>query len=1234
MAILQWNIRGLNPNYTSGLTPLLESTNPSIICLQETKLPTDYSNIPGTTIPGYTSLHYIFTGGDKACGGTSIYIKSNILHRSIPLITPLQAIACRVTLDKPTTICSIYLPPDSTPHINDLHNLIEQLPTPFYILGDFNAHNPLWDPNTTENQKGKIIEDLLSKSNICILNNTSPTHLDIRTGKTSIIDLTLCSPDLVPNSQFSTIKDLHHSDHYPIYIKPDIPLAQSLPERFNFKKADWKGFSTECQNKLNNSQTPNFEKFHETLLTISEMYIPKTSPKPRKNKPWFNEDCRLAVKKKKEALRKFLSHISDENLNKFKMARAQARRVIRESKRNSFKKYASKISSKTPISKVFRMIKKFKGTLKEPIQHIKSTNNIAETNKSVADEIASAISKNSSTENYSNEFKKQKKISEKEHLNFSSVETEAYNSDFSLDELVDSINDLSDTAPGPDEIHNKIIQNLPKESQLLLLEIFNNIWNTQTFPDAWRLATIIPIPKPGKDHSNPSNYRPIALTNCLCKLMEKLINKRLSWFLETNNLLSPLQSGFRKNRSTMDHLVRLETFIRKAFANGEHLSAVFFDLEKAFDTTWKFGIMKDLHDLNLRGNLPKFIENFLKNRSFQVKVGSTLSDPYTQEEGVPQGSILSPLLFEIKINSITKKLKADINSSLYVDDFLICYKSKGKIESIDRQLQQQLKQLEQWANLNGFKFSPTKTVAVHFCRKTSCVKQHELKLYGKRLPVKNETRFLGVIFDRKLSFLPHIKDLKIRCKTALNALKIFASPEWGGDTDTLLHLYRSLIRSKLDYASPIYGSARPSYLKILDPIQNQGLRLSLGAYKTSPIPSLQAEAYEPPLHIRRTQLSLQYAIKLSTNPSNPAYKTVFEIEDYTKEKFAKCPNEIKPFGLRIEEDLAELNFTKNSTNNFMFSNIPFWQLCPPKINLTLTKFKKEESNPKTFKKEYKKLLQTYPSHETIFTDGSKTNNAVGLAAVHITETEEIQITQRLPIDASIFSAEIGALQEALTLIKSSPETHFLILSDSLSCLKALKQLNPLDTRILCLKLHIHLLIQKGKDLVFAWIPSHTGIAGNELADSLAKEALNLQIDTNKTPKLPYTDFRPKVKDHTLSLWKAEWKKETNNKLFNIKPKLKPRIPSHLPRRENVTITRLKIGHTKLTHQHLLLREDAPVCVGCDSPLTVKHILLECTDFSEARAKYYKSKNLKTLFDTIEPQKIINFISEIGLLKQI
>ena len=224
-----------------------------------------------------------------------------------------------------------------------------------------------------------------------------------------------------------------------------------------------------------------------------------------------------------------------------------------------------------------------------------------------------------------------------------------------------------------------MLKHLPENSLLTLLYIFNTFWTTGVFPESLRLATVIPIPKPGKDHAEPTNYRPIALTSCLCKTLERMINKRLIWYLESNNLISPIQSGFRSERSTNDHLIRLETFIRDAFVNREHVVSVFFDLEKAYDTTWRYGIMKDLHDLGLKGRLPIFIQSFLEDRTMQVCVGSTLSDLYDlydQEQGVPQGSILSTTLFNIKINNIVTCLDNKTDGSLFVDDFGICFRSK------------------------------------------------------------------------------------------------------------------------------------------------------------------------------------------------------------------------------------------------------------------------------------------------------------------------------------------------------------------------------------------------------------------------------------------------------------------------------------------------------------------------------------------------------------------------------
>ena len=136
-----------------------------------------------------------------------------------------------------------------------------------------------------------------------------------------------------------------------------------------------------------------------------------------------------------------------------------------------------------------------------------------------------------------------------------------------------------------------------------------------------------------------------------------------------------MQTGFRKRKGTIDHLIRLETFIREAFIRKQHLTAVFFDLEKAYDTTWKYGILQDLYNLGLRGRLPMFIKNFLFERTFRVHMGSTFSNSQHQKEGVSQGSILSVTLFSIKINNIVKCLTPSIDCDLYIDDFVICYRA-------------------------------------------------------------------------------------------------------------------------------------------------------------------------------------------------------------------------------------------------------------------------------------------------------------------------------------------------------------------------------------------------------------------------------------------------------------------------------------------------------------------------------------------------------------------------------
>ena len=268
---------------------------------------------------------------------------------------------------------------------------------------------------------------------------------------------------------------------------------------------------------------------------------------------------------------------------------------------------------------------------------------------------------------------------------------------------------------------------------------------------------------------------------------------------------------------------------------------------------------------------------------------------------VPQGSILTVTLFSAKINSITQCLKPGVDCSLYVDDFHICYRSSN-MSIIERQLQLCLNKLQQWATDNGFRFSKTKTLCMHICQKRGLQLDPQHFLDKSPIPVGEETKFLGVMFNRRLSFIPHLKYVKNKALKALNIINVIGNTEWGADRKVMLRLYRSLIRSKLDYGCIVYGSARKSSLQMLDPIHNQGLRLCLGAFRTSPVESLYGDAHEPSLGARCTKLSLQ---EIKSLPNHPAHNAVFD-NIYMK-LFDARPSVIPTFGLRMMVFLTASN---------------------------------------------------------------------------------------------------------------------------------------------------------------------------------------------------------------------------------------------------------------------------------------------------------------------------------------
>ena len=226
---------------------------------------------------------------------------------------------------------------------------------------------------------------------------------------------------------------------------------------------------------------------------------------------------------------------------------------------------------------------------------------------------------------------------------------------------------------------------------------------------------------------------------------------------------------------------------------------------------------------------------------------------------------------------------------------------------------------------------------------------------------------------------------------------------------------------------------------------------------------------------------------------------------------------------------------------------------------------------------------------------------------------------RLPDNASIFSAEIKAIDLALDHIEQSRNTDFVIFSDSLSVLQSLHNCHVENPLLLDVLLK-HNDLAELNNIVFCWLPSHVGIEGKEKADIAAKSALTLNISGLK---IPFTDFKPCINTFRHNKWQMSWNAAVFNKLHSIKPSLGDWQSScRIDRKEEVTLARLRIGHTFITHSFLLKGEDWPLCIPCQEPFSVKHFLLDCTDFRITRLRFFRVNSLKELFDTVEPVRIL------------
>ena len=263
-----------------------------------------------------------------------------------------------------------------------------------------------------------------------------------------------------------------------------------------------------------------------------------------------------------------------------------------------------------------------------------------------------------------------------------------------------------------------------------------------------------------------------------------------------------------------------------------------------------------------------------------------------------------------------------------------------------------------------------------------------------------------------------------------------------------------------------------------------------------------------------------------------------------------------------------------------------------------------------------------------YTDGSKDEEKVGCAAAKYDDCKKM----RIPDGSSVFTAEAKAIDLALDFVNTCTYTgKFVIFSDSLSVLQALNRTSSKNSQIQHLLLKHHE-ISSSKTVIYCWIPSHIGIYGNEKVDKNAKESLNLEVTDFK---IPFNNFKPFINKYVCDKWQTLWNKTPFNKLKEIEPIVNHhRFVPKLSRREEIVLARLRIGHTRLIHSCLLKREERPYCIGCDTPFTVRHFLLDCADFNRERHFLFQVNNLKDLFKDVSVENILSFLKNIDIFNKI
>jgi hypothetical protein len=892
LKVLSWNCRSLQGKLME-LKEFLKNNFHHLILLQETWLNSKVI----IQIPQYVAVRKDRASSSRCPhGGVLIFVHETLRFRATNFtqLENSEANFIRLFLDnREIVVGSFYCSPLTSANLRiaDYKKLFSRN-GPFVIAGDFNAKDTSWN-NEKYDKCGKSLRKIC-RDNLCEVGFTDHPTMIPSVGKLSFLDLVI-SKGVAGISKPKTLNDFS-SDHFPISF--EISSNLSLPADVlvpNYAKANWKSFRGKVTQRLEPSQSPLLSPsdidaavslFTATVMEASEQATPLKNRYQFRHK--FSPQV-LALIKDRNFVRK--------HVNRYPHLRSEVNRLNREIKLaitlSSRFQWNDKIAAlETKDNSLFAFAKnlKRKNSRAPPLQ-VPNPNWSPQKNDEETEHIF-LYNETEKCEILAENFQKAHRIDMNDTCHSPAIQSSidfitSAAVDFpeieeiTPDELKLEISRLkTKKAPGADGMPSIVIKNFPPAAIRFLADILNACLRIGFFPSAWKIGKIFPIAKPGKDSSSPGNYRPITLLPIVGKIFEKTILSRFLEFVEDNQILRDQQFGFRARHSTTQQIMRIVETVSLRFNENKSTAMTLLDIEKAFDSVWHEALLHKIHSYGFPMYIVKIISSFLTNRHSFVAIGKASSFSYAVTAGTPQGSPMSPPLFNIFMNSIPVPRHCKI--AIYADDTALISSVKNyDIRTLVKRMELGLTEIESEFVSWKIRLNSLKTESILFTKSLIMQREqenHKISFSGKTLEWLPWVKYLGVVLDSKLLLNKNIENNVVKAGRAMKILFPLLKKNSCLPLKPKLTLYRSYIRPILTYACPVFANAAKTHLNKLQVLQNKNLRMVLNAPFRTRIQTLHKKANMPTISEFITKLTEKFYVRASGSTN----RLVKRLGDYSQ----------------------------------------------------------------------------------------------------------------------------------------------------------------------------------------------------------------------------------------------------------------------------------------------------------------------------------------------------------------